>query len=108
MKKLSDTLKTIPKGTLILVTQGEYSDYGIDGFYRAEKDIDILGLLKEYLLAHPEQEENYSFLAGGFLTYLYARDPALLEEISFAELHLGDYSSVGEITLQIGKQDACG
>ena len=108
MKELSDTLKIIPKGTLILVTQGAYSDYGIDGFYRAEKDIDIPGLLKEYLLAHPEQEGDYAFLASGFLTYLYARDPALLEEISFAELHLGDYSNVKEITLQMGKQDARG
>jgi hypothetical protein len=105
MKELSDTLKTIPKGTLILVTEGEYSSYSVDGLYRAEKDIDIPGLLKEYLLVHPEQEKDYAFSADGFLAYLYVRDPALLEEISFAELHLSD-SHLEEVFLQIGRQDA--
>jgi len=43
---------TIPKGTVFLVTQGEYSDYRVNGLYQANHDLDEAALFAEYPYRH--------------------------------------------------------
>lgn len=85
----------IPKGALMTVTTGCYSDYSVSGVFRALAKIDVEALRSEWLKDHPEQSQDYSFDDSAFLADMTKR--GLLECVECWELHLGDYSRASEI-----------
>ena len=83
-------------GLLLTISEGCYSDYGITGFFVCLQTFKPMALLAEYMAAHPDQAKDYSFKSETFLQSLLAK--GLLLEISYATLHLGDYSRAGEVS----------
>jgi len=91
MKKMM----TIPKGSLLTITSGVYSDYSVRGVFRALKDIDGDALRGVWLRNHPEQAEEYRFKEDDFLAWL-ARE-GYIEDVPSWEFHLSSYSSSSEM-----------
>ena len=91
-------LLPIPKGALFLISTGEYSDYSIDGVFRALDIIDTKSLRDEYLLLHPEQRQTYQFDDREFLAWLARKE--LLEPINTWEWHLSEYHCVEEMEVK--------
>ncbi len=90
-------MRTIKAGELVMMSAGEYSDYGIHGLFRAKADIDPDTLVAEWLAAHPEQNETYRFREHQFLAEVCKR--GLLEDVAAVEWHLGDYGTPREMRL---------
>lgn len=88
----------IPAGALFTVTEGEYSDYRIEGVFRATADIDADALLAEWLAAHPEQREPYEFKAGDFLAWVFRK--GLFEPVASHEWYLGDYGHADRMAVR--------
>ena len=88
-------LVPIPKGATFTVTSGCYSDFTVQGVFRALAEIDVDRLRGEWLAAHPEQRQQYSFNDSGFLLSM----ASLMEPIETWELHLCDYSNADEINV---------
>jgi hypothetical protein len=87
----------IPAGALFTITSGAYSDYSIDGVFRALVEIDLHDLLIRWFEDHPDQQEKYSFEREAFLASICM----MMEQVDCYEMHLGDYSSMG--TAYVGK-----
>lgn len=87
-------LVPIPKGSLITVTSGMYSDYTIDGIFKAVELLDPKQLLEEWLILHPEEREYYGFNDYKFIAWLHIRN--LIEPVECYEWHLEDYSNPEE------------
>ena len=86
---------TIPKGTIVTITSGEYSDYSIIGAFRSLKDIshDDIESAKSEIENRPDREELYGYeLYTGFIAVLIVR--GFLEDINSAEIYLGDYGQI--------------
>lgn len=77
-------------GTLVLVSSGEYSDYSVISIVRVLSDFTPAEELEQYLSAHPEQREDYSFEKDQYFAHLLKR--GLVEELEHSTYHLGDYS----------------
>lgn len=88
-------MEKIPKGSRVLVTTGEYSDYGVRTSCVAAEDIDPAALLEEWLADKPQQREPYKFREDEFLGWLTSR--GLLVEETYIEWHLSDYGSVSDM-----------
>ena len=86
-------LVPIPKGATFTVTSGCYSDFTVQGVFRALAEIDVERLRAEWLEAHPEQRGQYKFNDSGFLTSI----ASLMEPVKSWELHLCDYSNADEM-----------
>jgi hypothetical protein len=95
--------KELKAGQLLVISEGCYSDYGITGFFVCLTTFAPMALHAEYMLAHPEQATEYRFRSESFLQFLLGK--GLLLEINYATLHLGDYSSAGEVTFQALAKD---
>ena len=72
------------RGTAIMFSSGEYSDYGPCGCIVTIKDCDLVTLVKEYRAAKDEEADPDRF-ASWLVASGYAM-PAELEEV-----HLGSY-----------------
>jgi len=83
----------IKQGTLLAVSQGEYSDYGVITIAKAKQDFETDVLVQEYLSTRPEQTQAYHFKELEFVKWLVV-DKDLLDEADYKELHLDDYSTV--------------
>jgi hypothetical protein len=82
----------IPAGALFTMTTGEYSDYCIEGVFRASAEIDADALLAQWFIDHPEQNEKYRFHEREFIVaHIH-----LFEPVECWEFHVGDYSSPNE------------
>lgn len=88
---MTEAQKIAKAGKLLCVDRGEYSDYNVTGFFVALRDFDPRAELDEFLNAHPEQREDYSFEQDMFLAALLAK--GLLLEVDYGTLYLGTYSS---------------
>jgi hypothetical protein len=82
-------------GTLLCVTEGCYSDFGVNGFFVVLSDFTPSAELAAYLIEHPEQCGNYSFQSHAFMAALLKK--GFLLEVGYSELHMGDYSRAGEV-----------
>lgn len=80
-----------PSGDMVVLTQGEYSDYSFLGHYRANETLVWKSQLEAYLQEHPEQREPYSADQEAFINWLINKK--LLTKIEVQEVHLGSYSS---------------
>jgi len=80
------------QGELFIITTGAYSDYGISGKFKAEKDFDFDAVLKAWLEAHPDEQKEYSFSSHKFLEHLESEGFVSVAHI--LTLHLSDYACV--------------
>lgn len=89
---LGDTEQTVKAGEILLVTQGQYSDYSCTAIMRAERDFDIAEVKALYLAEFPEQAEEYNAEHEQFVGWLsscgYATD------VPHRELHAGSYGNL--------------
>lgn len=84
---MSETSKqVIPKGALMTLTTGAYSDYYVRGVFRALEEIRSDELLAEWLASHPEQREGYEFKDHDFLGWVARK--GLLEPVDSFEWHV--------------------
>lgn len=90
---------TIAKaGTLISVENGCYSDYGVIGFFVVLKDFEPMAEVTAWGEQYPDQKASYAFKEHEFLALLISK--GYLLEISYATLHLGDYSRINEVRFE--------
>ena len=83
----------IAKGTLVAISEGEYSGYRIIAAGNALEDLDLNALKEEWLKLHPEQAEDYHFEEYQFVKWLVV-DKQLIEEVAITEWHIGSYSTI--------------
>lgn len=81
-------------GTVFIVTSGEYSDFGIYGKFKAEKDFSFDAELKSFLESNPDLHEQYHFDRERFFDSLLLG--GLVSQVSIPEMHIDDYSTVCE------------
>ena len=94
---LPPQMQNIPEGSLVRVSSGSYSDYTVDGVYRALKEIDPNLMIRGWLEAHPEQSEKYDFEYYHFLEWLV--ETGFLRPVDSIEWHLCDYSDSEEMSV---------
>ena len=87
-------MKIIKKGELFLVTNGEYSDYGIRALLKATENIYVEVEINEFLRER-DKKENYCFDTSGFMNWLIIRR-AIAIEIKALEFWTTSYSSFME------------
>ena len=92
--------KIAKAGKLLCVDGGEYSDYGVVGFFVVLRDFDPLAELAAHLDAQPEQRESYAFSGDSYVAALLAK--GLLLEVDYGSLYLGSYSSYAELRFTPG------
>jgi len=86
--------KPIPKGATFTISTGEYSDYSVHGVFVAREQIDTKALKAEWLVDHPQQNEDYSFNDHQFIAWLAAK--GLMEAIDSWEWHISEYGCLNE------------
>ena len=91
-------LAPIPAGTLLLLTQGEYSSYGVRAVGRAACDLDPRSLINEWTASNPPKNELWKFDEHAFIAWLVATGK--VEELSATEWYLGDYGDVDYVTVE--------
>lgn len=99
------TMIPIPAGSLFTITSGEYSDYHVRGVFRAIVDIDADALRRDWVAAHPDQNDDYHFREDQFLGWIARM--GLLECVDAYEWHLGSYSNISAMDVtKIENDDA--
>ena len=69
----------IPVGTIIVITSGSFSAYGIDGFFKVLKEIDREKLTKQFLSHRKFTSESESDRVDRFIAWMIKEefiDPA--------------------------------
>ena len=90
-------LLLIPAGTVFTISTGVYSDYIIQGVFRALKLIDANQLKVSWVEAHPDQTGHYDFNESSFIGML-AKE-GYMEDIPSMEFHICDYGDVEEMNV---------
>ena len=72
------------KGDLIAFSGGEYSDYVVQGFFKAKESLDIEDLLGTWRVYEEPKVRSMSFT--GWLNKL-----GLIEEVQYREIWTGSY-----------------
>jgi hypothetical protein len=97
---MPDKKMVIPKGALFSVTSGYYSDFTVQGVFRAKEDIDCDALAKEWMSQWQAEHKNdtwmspnYHFREGEFLMWVTAK--GLLESVDSFTWHLGEVDNEG-------------
>jgi hypothetical protein len=75
-------MEPIREGDVVVCSSGEYSDYFIQGVFRALRAFDPNFALSAYLLEFPDQVRNFG--ASGFFAWL-AKEGDMVE-VNFREL----------------------
>jgi hypothetical protein len=83
----------IPSGAIFYISAGCYSDYRVEGVFRALVEIDAEKLRKEWLSKHPEQKTEYKFDGDDFI----AAHSHLMEQVDSWEWYLTAYGNAGEM-----------
>jgi hypothetical protein len=78
----------IKAGTLVMVDAGEYSDYGLEGFYVALAAFDPIAMRDEMIAQSKGDDWHYSG-RNEYLAFLTAK--GLLMEIRPAQIYVGSY-----------------
>jgi len=82
----------ISKGQLILISTGDYSDYGILDTFRALRDFDTKEVIECYFTKYPLQSEQYEFDDDIFILWLISEQ--LVVELETVEWKISSYSTV--------------
>jgi hypothetical protein len=99
---ITEEHRLIPKWQTLLVSEGEYSDYGVNAIVRAVSDFDWCDAVKDWEREcspygnDPDDMEsrlvqNWWSDSVSFIPYLITR--GLVEDVNYRELHVGAYSS---------------
>jgi len=88
---------SVKEGELLLLSKGEYSDYGIETLLRATHDCDVKDYINSYLIQHPECSKKYSFEADQFISYLL--HSGSFDLVDYREFYLGSYNDIEDIEL---------
>lgn len=78
-------------GDLIVLTSGEYSDFGITGIYRALKDFNDADFSRAYVGRPANQRKFDKSGAGAYDFPEWVKSSGYLEEIEYCEIHYGAY-----------------
>ena len=81
------------KGDMVVLTRGEYSDYGFIGHYRANETVVWKDQLERYFEAYPEQREPYAGDEHQLAEWLV--EQKVLTKIEVQTVHLGSYGCLG-------------
>ncbi len=76
-------------GEVIVLTIGEYSDFGISGFLVSIKPFDMAECAQEFA----KGKERYSTSISDLITWLVVNEYAI--PVTYRETHLGGYSGFG-------------
>jgi hypothetical protein len=84
----------IYKNTLILISEGEYSDYGVSAALKATDDINMDDIKKEFEQLKEDALKSWRIDAdistGGFVNWL-VNIKKVAEELDYTEVHTGSY-----------------
>ncbi len=94
---MPDTTLKYRRGTALVFTTGEYSDYGISAMLVTIKDCDLPTLAKEYRAGDTNADSYDRGRPEGFGSWLVANGHAMPMEAQ--SVHLGDY---GEFASEFG------
>ena len=89
----------IKKGSIFLVTEGEYPDWQVDMLRKIDMlceaiiDIDVMALRSEYLVLYPEQSSAFLFNESQFCKWLVI-DKKACKKIDYFDWQLGEYPDV--------------
>jgi len=88
---MSETKRSIiKKGEYFIITDGEYSSYGIDGLFKVTKDFDVADLQSKYRAWREEiKAKGLSSWNTSFAKWLSV-DMGLLKELHFSEVREQD------------------
>lgn len=78
----------IPLGTLLLLSSGNWDDYGTDALYRVVKEIPI-NITEIYFEEFPEQKERGFF--NHFVFSEWLENNGYVKPITYSELHVSGY-----------------
>lgn len=76
-------------GEILMITNGEYSDFGHIGLFRVVVDFDAKLALQKYLDQHPEEQNDYSGSEYSFAAWLLRQ--GLVEDVDYKTWHVGAY-----------------
>lgn len=85
----------IPEGSLLMITAGEYSDYGAYGVFRAKVTIDADAIREQWMTDHPEQAKGYRFEEHAFIGWLIKTGH--IEPVAYFDWYLGECGSTTEM-----------
>lgn len=83
------------QGQLLLLSSGEYSDYGPIALTRTLKDFSANEALQEYLNEFPSQRDAYCAKQMQFVAWLSSH--GFIEDIEYTEWNIGCYSNLEEL-----------
>lgn len=82
-------------GQLLSIEHGEYSDYGITGFFVALRDFDPIAEARKFRAATADKDDDWEWNAReAFIAGLIQK--GFLLELQYAVLHLDGYGRIGE------------
>ena len=90
-------------GSLLSVESGEYSDYGVIGFFVVLRDFTPADQLSKYLDEFPKSKRPHCFESDEFLAFLL-KDGFLLE-VLYGTLHLENYGRASEFSFRPAVRD---
>ena len=80
--------------TLVLLSEGEYSYYSIDGVFRPRRLFIPNEELLRYLRCYPDQAKPHSFDNTQFVAFLSSDPNAVFEPLPYLEWHTNNYQTV--------------
>jgi hypothetical protein len=80
---------SICKGSIMTITEGEYSDFTIHGTFTVLRDIDPDAVEEAFMKAHPDEDRDCLRCLGMVTRFLI--DAGYVEKLETSNLHLGDY-----------------
>jgi hypothetical protein len=75
----------------VLLTNGEYSDYMVDGLYEIPSVDWLREKLEEWLVQHPDQRRKYHFKEREYVKWLETLPECV--RLPYCEAHIGSYST---------------
>ena len=91
-------LRTLLPDELVIVSSGDYSDYGLHGVFKVTQTINLEKELADYLATNPEEAKRYGFTERKFLNEL--TKSGALDQLHYTELFLGDYGVVDGVEVR--------
>lgn len=85
-------------GDVLLLTEGEYSDFDVLGIVIALVDFDPLDARDEYVMSLPLEERYRSFNSRAFIESMVEK--GLVEIKAHKTLHLGEYADADRVMFE--------
>lgn len=96
-------VSVIKKGTLILLSSGEYSDYSTIGLYKTLRDIPWSSVKDKYIELNPAVTDRFGFDEQPFIDFL--KSEKYIESVNYVEWYLSSYSNISEMRVTKNKME---